>query len=255
MNVVLQNEIITIVHDVHEDVPFVVYRPTMMEMDHWPTVYLYHGWSSSKEMQHIRAHLVTTMGYQVVVPDALYHGERGTLDYDEEEASQMHFWETVVQSVKEFPGLHEYCIDYYHVDRNRVATMGHSMGGVTAGGIALNCEGVQTSVLLNGSLDWEGLNAAYLRTVDEAGEARLAKSFPQAKGLDPAQWLREGKKLPILTLHGAEDPVVSKEPDRDLVDELYPHGGPVVYVEHPGVGHVVTTNMMGDAILWLGRNL
>lgn len=255
MNVVLQNEIITIVHDIHEGVPFVIYRPTMIEMDYWPTVYFYHGWSSSKEMQHIRAHLVTTMGYQVVVPDAKHHGERGQLDYENEEVTQTHFWETVFQNIEEFPGLNEYCIDYYHADRNRIATMGHSMGGITAAGIAANCDGIKTAVLMNGGLNWQGLNDAFFLSTDDEGKARIKETFTKGQHLDPAVHLRGGLELPIFTIHGEEDPTVPKVPDQDLVKELYPHGEGIVYLEHPGAGHVVTTNMMGDAILWLGRNL
>ena len=46
------------------------------------TVLFYHGWSSAKELQVLRARILAAYGYAVLVPDALYHGERGSIDYD-----------------------------------------------------------------------------------------------------------------------------------------------------------------------------
>ena len=46
-------------------------------------IIFYHGWSSTKELQSLRGHILAAYGYDVLIPEAIYHGERGLIDYDE----------------------------------------------------------------------------------------------------------------------------------------------------------------------------
>ena len=45
-------------------------------------VLFYHGWTSQKEYQSVRGHLLAAYGYDVLNPAAVTHGERGPIDYN-----------------------------------------------------------------------------------------------------------------------------------------------------------------------------
>ncbi|NLW07980.1 MAG: hypothetical protein GX039_08435, partial [Clostridia bacterium] len=85
-------------------IPLFYTRPAAMEKD-TPTVFLYHGWSSRKENYLFMAKVLSFYGYQVLIPDAANHGERGSLNYDDTGEMENYFWQTVISSVEEFPVL------------------------------------------------------------------------------------------------------------------------------------------------------
>lgn len=61
------------------EIPAIIFRPAETR-NLYPTVIFYHGWSSSKENQRFRAFILSALGYQVVIPDAINHGERNPID-------------------------------------------------------------------------------------------------------------------------------------------------------------------------------
>lgn len=260
MEILLQNEVLTISRDEHEGIPFVIYRPTGMSYDRWPTVFFYHGWSSSKEKQHLRGHILATMGYQVIMPDALHHGERGILDYERKEVVQNHFWTCVEQSIKEFPGLLDYATDFYHADREQIAVSGHSMGGITSAGIFVHNQDVATVVAMNGGFNWKGMVETYKENLDPDLVDTLDLGVEEPEDLDPMNNLEKLQGRPILSIHGVEDPIVPCEPDYSFQNHALDHyeftrKDSVVVSVHEGTGHVVTTNMMDEALLWLNMYL
>ena len=70
-------------------------------------VLFYHGWSSQKEFQSVRGRILASYGYDVVIPDAVNHGCRGTLDY-ESKIVYPDFWQTIFQNMTEVPLMLEY---------------------------------------------------------------------------------------------------------------------------------------------------
>ena len=46
-------------------------------------VIFYHGWTSTKELQSLRGHILAAYGYDVLIPEAVHHGERGIIDYED----------------------------------------------------------------------------------------------------------------------------------------------------------------------------
>ena len=71
----------------------------------FPAVVLYHGWSSNKYNQRFLGSILATQGFFVVAPDAPRHGERDALDFESPEPVRSHFWEVVLATVQEAPGL------------------------------------------------------------------------------------------------------------------------------------------------------
>ena len=115
-------------------------------------VLFYHGWSSQKEFQAVRGRILASYGYDVVIPDAVNHGHRGTLDY-EIKAVYADFWQTIFQNMMEVPLMLEYISD--HWPNTPIAVMGHSMGGFTALGAWSLFTEFKTAIVMNGSGWWE----------------------------------------------------------------------------------------------------
>lgn len=57
------------------EIPAILFRPRDKQ-ENIPTIIFYHGWSSSKESQRIRGFILASVGFQVILPDAIYHGDR-----------------------------------------------------------------------------------------------------------------------------------------------------------------------------------
>ena len=115
-------------------------------------VLFYHGWTSQKEYQSVRGHLLAAYGYDVLIPEAVNHGERGPIDYNSP-ASYGEFWQTIFQNIREAPSI----IKYIRKWRRHVpcAVVGHSMGAFTALGVMTHYTEFRTAVALNGSGWWD----------------------------------------------------------------------------------------------------
>ncbi|NLY09071.1 MAG: alpha/beta fold hydrolase [Tissierellia bacterium] len=252
MITLLENEILTIVKDECNGIPFLVYRPSPIDCNKWATIFFYHGWSSDKQRQHIRAHILATMGYQVVMVDGIHHGERGLLDYESDEVVREWLWKVVAKNIEEFPMLLSYAKNLYQIDMDRVAAAGHSMGGITAAGLFSAYPELKTAVAMNGSFNWK-------RTVELFEEDEvLKKSFETCSKFDPALNKDAFNQRPALSIHGELDDEISPMADLELYRSMKVGEGLLetfVFSPHEGAGHVVTTNMMEEMILWLGQYL
>ena len=71
-----------------------------------PLVFFYHGWTGCKERVLTQGYEIAKKGFRVILPDALYHGDRQEGDV---KGHVLEFWKIVLNSVKEFPTL----VDYY----------------------------------------------------------------------------------------------------------------------------------------------
>lgn len=216
-------------------------------------ILFYHGWSSNKEKQEVRARLLAAYGYDVIIPDAVNHGERGTLDYD---SKRMYgnFWQTVFQSFREVPLWLKYIIHWNR--RVPKILMGHSMGAITALGIMSFFDEFCAAVAINGTGWWAEADRLFHQDLDIPpfkGQHALEMNF---RVTDPYKHAHLLGGRAILALNGAADTTVNTLSQKKYMEELS-HKEEVTseHILYEGVGHYVTTNMMGDAIAWLERNI
>lgn len=134
-----------------EGIPAILFRPKEIK-GLLPTIIIYHGWSSNKELQRMRGFILSTVGYQVVIPDAVHHGERNPLhNYDIEDARR-HFWNTIFRNLEESYIIIERLILNHNGDPGRMGVIGNSMGGFTAAGVFTHNPSIKALVVFNGSL-------------------------------------------------------------------------------------------------------
>jgi uncharacterized protein len=85
----------------------------------------------------------------MVIPDAIRHGQRGLLDYNNEAIVQDYFWSTIIQNVNEFKQLHTLAAEYLKKMEN-VLLIGSSMGGFSASGIFVENKEIAALVNIGG---------------------------------------------------------------------------------------------------------
>lgn len=219
-----------------------------------PTVMYYHGWQSDKDNQLFRLSVFAAFGIQVFAPDAMYHGERKPAGFDKRASVSKHFWDIVLQSVKESGPLIEGIASQHPV--GKIGVMGHSMGGFTAAGVLAANDEIGCMVSFNGACAWikteELLRQKEGLPPIAAGHRDLARSDP----------LNNKEKLtgrPVLMLHGANDDTVPVESQRYFYSQVAKQYADcperLVLREFPAVGHAIDVKMLEQAIAWFRKYL
>lgn len=208
----------------------------------------YHGWSSTGALQTTRAAVLAAHGYTVLLPDAVYHGARGTLpDYYSIGAYES-FWQAIFQNVREFPALSAFLAS------RGFATpwvLGHSMGGMTVLGIAAEYpDGIRGAVSFNGSGDWL-LTHLFIQARFGVLEPRDWPLYDAIAAASPLAHLDAVRRVPVFMTNGEADPSIDPRAQAHFADELDRAGGRAVRRTYPRLAHFVTTNMLDDAIAWM----
>ncbi len=219
----------------------------------FPTVIYYHGWSSEKNKQKFIGYVFASLGYQVILPDAINHGERNKFD-DYDKALNKNFLPTIMKNLEEFPAIQNYAIENCSADKNKIAVAGHSMGGFTTAGIFAHNESVKTAIVFNGACDWQN---AVLQIEKDYDEAHI-EFDDQTKKADPAQNISKIADRPLFLLHGMKDSLVSYKIQKQFYDSLLPlyknkENLRLMSVER--MNHYISVQMLDEAILWLEKHL
>ena len=142
------------------EIPAILFRPKENKKL-LPTIILYHGWGSDKESQRIRGFILSAVGYQVIIPDAIYHGERNPIDHEATENMGKYFWETILKNLDEVENIVNELVLQYDADGDRIGVIGNSMGGFTAAGVFTHNPKIKASVVFNGSYGWKNSNRIF----------------------------------------------------------------------------------------------
>ncbi len=216
-------------------------------------VVFYHGWTSTKELQTLRGRILASYGYDVLLPEAVNHGERGVIDYEGAGAYDA-FWQTIFRNVEEAPQI----LDYMQQWRPGVplAVMGHSMGGITALGVMAQQPSYATAVSMNGSGWWDESERRFRSALHLARPDDFTELLEKLHRYDPYTHVEAVAHRSVLALNGGDDPTVDREAQHLFMEKLARQGNVTCRsIVYPGLGHFVTTNMMADAVHWLDEQL
>ncbi|MCR3954818.1 MAG: alpha/beta fold hydrolase [Gudongella sp.] len=239
-----------------DGIPAIFLRPDL-KLDVYPTVVFYHGWSSKKEYQEFRGSIIASLGYQVIIPDAIHHGDRGQLDYDASENSGF-FWRVVLANLDEWSKIKAHAVEKLRTDPGRLAVAGHSMGGFTSAGIFAENTDIRTCVILNGSFNWLDSNEEFKRRLNVHMTKEFQELEQQVKDRNPAGNMDSLLDRPILILHGEADSMVEISPQREFYErlrELHRAEGDLKMVSYKNLDHFVTTNMLEEMGKWLDNKM
>lgn len=223
------------------------------------TIVYYHGWSSNKNNNLFLGKLLAFHGYGVILPDAIYHGDRNAIANYNVDALRKYFWEVIFNSLEEYKGLISEGESLYEINKDRVAVMGSSMGGFIASGIFADNVEIKCLVNMNGACAW-GEAEKIFRDIDKSGKgAATLYQREKIKTYDPLGKREELYPRPILMLHGDADTSVSIDIQRHFYKEMKEvyrdEREKLVLNEIPRLNHYKTVNMMESSIEWLEKYL
>lgn len=251
-----ENEFVQIERVRIGEIPCLRMRPKGVEIN-LPTVVYYHGWSSNKEYQRFKGMTLASFGYQVLVPDAIHHGERDPIPYRDAQAMEQYFWRVVLQNVEESKGLIEEIINTHNGDPNRIGVMGNSMGGFSAAGVFIQNENIRCMVNFNGSCAWMKAEEIFRKTKGISESS--AERGMDLSAYDPMANKTRLRGRPILMLHGDSDTSVPIDSQRLFyfeVEGLYKETPEKLkFLEIPRMDHYISTGMLEEAILWFKKYL
>lgn len=237
---------VTVTKNIFCEIPYLKVTPKMIEKD-LPTIILYHGWHSSKEFKRFDAMILASFGYPVIVPDALFHGERGSIDYDAPSSLDQYLWKIIFQSIEESDRLISHLHQVYGIKEEQLVVMGSSMGAMTASGVFAKHEKVKGLAAISGLNAWS--NAI------EVGAMPKCESYAELIArYDLLAHKEKIAKRPVLLMHGIEDQSIPIQLQRNFYKEVKSEGDHVQMVEYDQVGHRVSMNMMQKLMMWLNEN-
>ena len=177
-----------------------------------PTVIFSHGHLSAKEHNlHYAYHLVN-QGVRVIMPDAIYHGER------DENLSELDltlkFWDIIMKSIEEVQFLYEEDKRKGYITTGKVGLAGTSMGGIVTSACLTQYDWIDTAAICMGVTSLSKLAEYQFNTIKLNG-ASLPLTTQQKneviKYLQPFDIENKREifnKKPIIFWHGAQDQIV-----------------------------------------------
>ncbi len=230
--------------------PCLFIRPKI-KADKYKTIIFYHGWSSSADKQAFRGGIFASYGYQVLLPDANYHGERiiEGFDYDKKDLERIYLPKTLMSNIIEAPQIFEGLIKDYKADENEIAVAGHSMGAMTAGCLYSFNKKLKLALLFNGTMNLEPMICEYMKMGENSEEYLRIYEF--LKSIDPIKHIENFPDRPLLMLNGAEDKSINpawQEAFYTNIKKSYNHKDLIKFEKMDYTPHILTTQMLEEAI-------
>lgn len=208
-----------------------------------PLVFFYHGWMGCKEKVLTQGYELARQGFRVVMPDALYHGQRQVAGPAEEH--QLEFWQIIANSVKEFPILtkaYEKSVDIY---QHQIGVSGLSMGGITTCALLRVYPQITAAVCLMGSpcpVKFARKLLTKIPGMQDVDPAYVEQQLSQLAVIDLSQEPQKIASRPVHFWHGSADPMVPYQPTKDFYERIKDHSYAqnVTFTTTQGAGHKVS---------------
>jgi uncharacterized protein len=203
--VIVENRLINqipLLHIVKKDV----------QQDKLPFIIFSHGFTSAKEHNLHYAYLLAEKGFRVILPEALYHGERE--QGISEEKLYRHFWGIVIKTIHELNDLKEYYVQEGLADPERIGLVGTSMGGMVTLGALTKYKWAKAVVSLMGMPSYEQYSLWQMDQLESQGiklsftESQISEQLSILRQYDLSLQPEKLEKRSVLFWHGKKDPIV-----------------------------------------------
>jgi fermentation-respiration switch protein FrsA (DUF1100 family) len=177
-----------------------------------PLIIFVHGFTSAKEHNLHYAYYLAEKGFRVILPEALYHGERekGLTDND----LYGHFWEIVITTIHELNDYKEYYVNEGLADSAQIGIAGTSMGGIVTLGALTKYKWIKAAVSLMGMPVYEDYLHWQLEQMQALGiplafsNEQIAEQVSMLRQYDLGHHPEKLENRPLLFWHGKKDPIV-----------------------------------------------
>jgi len=222
-----------------------------------PTIFFYHGFTSSKEIYSYFGYTLAKAGFRVILPDARLHGARADGD---ETRLLANFWGILQGNIEELPVLKDHFVGKGLADPERLGVGGVSMGGMTTMAALVKFPWVKVAANLMGSAYFSYLShhlfPAY-EGQDPAQRDAFEREFAPLLSLDLSgkSALIAGK--PLFVWHGEQDDVVPFGESQRLRQELAENGADanLTFISEAGAKHKVSVNALAKSTAFFAAKL
>ncbi|MBU5376539.1 MAG: esterase [Pantoea sp.] len=222
-----------------------------------PTVLLYHGFTSSKEVYAYLAVALAQAGFRAVMPDADLHGAR---DNGNDAVRLSRFWQILQRNIDELPQLENALRAAGLVDGDRFAVAGASLGGMTALGAMARYPQIRSVACLMGSAYFMRLSHSLFPPVSVSSpddRAQFDRLMAPLAAYDPSEKLEALANRPLLLWHGEADDVVPFAETARLAEALQGRGQAekMTFFAEKGISHKITPFALRALVDFFKRNL
>lgn len=231
--------------------------------DKLPFIIFIHGFTSGKENNLHYAYLLAEKGFRVLLPEALYHGDRAQGLAEKELFAR--FWEIVLKTIKEINILKDYYVMAALADEDRIGLAGTSMGGIVTLGALTQFKWIKAAVSLMGSPAYGKLSHWQLEQLKGIGvdlpftQAQIDEQLTVLHNYDLSIQPEKLHFRPLLFWHGKKDPIVPFALTYDFYQEMKPY-----YLDQPDkfqfivdehADHKVSREGLKAAVEWFVKYL
>lgn len=228
-----------------------------------PFVIFVHGFTSEKEVNLHYAYKLAEKGIRVVLPEALYHGERS--EHLGTKELSFSFWKIVLNEISEINLIKEHFEANAIIDSNRIGLAGTSMGGITTLGALTQYDWIKAAVSLMGSPCYTAYLRAQLDAFHKNGvdipltTEEVNEQLTQLEPFDLSLHKDRLQKRPLLFWHGERDDVVPFAPTyqfyKDIMPEYEREPEKLQFIADPIAGHKVSREGTQALVNWFARHL
>ncbi|WP_062352085.1 esterase [Bacillus kwashiorkori] len=223
-----------------------------------PTVFFLHGFTSAKEHNLHYAYLLAEKGFRVILPEAMYHGERNS------ELSQtdlaIHFWNIVVQFIHDLETIKTNYEEKKLLISGKIGVAGTSMGGITTLGALTQFDWINAAVCLMGSPSYLEFANELIKQVQRQGislpytEEHLKEQVASLRKYDLTIQQEKLANRPLLFWHGKKDSVVPFHYAYDFYEQAKDNYT-VQFIVDAHADHKVTREALLATVDWFQKYL
>jgi uncharacterized protein len=240
-----------------DDVPLLHIVKQNLYEEELPCVIFNHGFTSAKEHNLHIAYYLAEKNIRVILPDAMYHGEREE-GLSSDQISLM-FWDIVIKQIEDLGKIKNHYVGIGLIDENRIAVSGTSMGGIITFGALTQYTWIKAGASLMGAAFYCDLANEQLNNLNvtrsNINVHELKGKIEKLKYFDLTSQLDKIKKTPIFMWHGKNDTVVPYKYSEKLYELLKQQGRDVYFLSEDGIEHKVSRLAVVKLVSWLEKEL
>ncbi|WP_045519779.1 alpha/beta fold hydrolase [Neobacillus niacini] len=245
------------------NIPFLHIVNKNVQQKKLPLVIFTHGFTSAKEHNLHYAYLLAEKGFRVILPEAMYHGEReqGLTEKD----LYSHFWGIVIKTIHELNDFKEYYVNEGLVDQEQIGLAGTSMGGIVTLGALTKYKWVKAAVSLMGMPAYEKFSHWQLEQLQSLGvklpftDEQIAEQLSVLRQYDLSLQPEKLENRPLLFWHGKRDPVVpyplTYQCYQSIKDEYEKSPGNIQFITDEQADHKVSREGLKATVEWFEKHL
>lgn len=234
-----------------------------LKQNQLPLIMFFHGFSSAKEHNLDYAYLLAEKGFRVILPDALYHGERDPLSSLEE--LNFKFWEVVISNIHDVDTLKDVFVKNELAKDDSIGIAGTSMGAITTLGALVKYPWLTAGVSLMGTAYYEDYTMELLeglrksKLLDSINENEINATLKVLNSYDPSKHLSRLNQRPLLLWHGKFDNVVPFFYSEKLHNDIAPlydgHSEKLKFIIDENARHKVSRQGKLATVSWFSQFL